>query len=250
MSLTRKVALITGGVKNLGAQSALELAGVGANLALHYHSAGGKKDAATLEATLKEKNPSIKVIFYQGDLTSAAAVTKLFQDVVRDFGHVDIVINTVGKVLKKPITEISEEEYDTMFAVNSKTAFFVLKEAAAHVTDGGKIISIVTALLGAFTGYYTSYAGSKAPVEHFTRGVCKELQSRRISVNNVAPGPMDTPFFYPQESPEAVEFHKANGMGNRLTMIEDIAPIIRFLCTDGAWITGQTIFANGGYTTR
>ncbi|KAF7161386.1 hypothetical protein CNMCM5623_007000 [Aspergillus felis] len=250
MALSGKVGLITGGVKNLGAQTALELASVGANLALHYHSKGGEKDAAALEAALKKKNPSIKVSFYQGDLTSADAVTKLFQEVLRDFGHIDIVVNTVGKVLKKPITEISEEEYDAMFAVNSKTAFFVLKEAAAHVTDGGKIITIVTALLGAFTGYYTSYAGSKAPVEHFTRGVCKELQSRRVSVNNVAPGPMDTPFFYPQESPEAVEFHKSSGMGGRLTMVEDIAPIIRFLCTEGAWITGQTIFANGGYTTR
>lgn len=116
MALTGKVALITGGVKNLGAQTALELAGVGANLAIHYHSTGGEKDAATLETTLKEKNPSIKVFFYQGDLTSAAAVKKLFQDVLRDFGQVDIVVNTVGKVLKKPITEISEEEYDTMFA--------------------------------------------------------------------------------------------------------------------------------------
>jgi NAD(P)-dependent dehydrogenase (short-subunit alcohol dehydrogenase family) len=56
-------------------------------------------------------------------------------------------------------------------------------------------------------------------------------------------------FFYPQESPEVVEFHKANGMGGCLTMVEDIAPIICFLCTEGAWITGQTIFANGGYTT-
>ncbi len=116
MALTGKVALITGGVKNLGAQTALELAGVGANLALHYHSSGGENVTATLEAALKERNPSIKVSFYQGDLTSAAAVTKLFQDVVHDFDQVDIVINTVGKVLKKPIIEISEEEYDTMFA--------------------------------------------------------------------------------------------------------------------------------------
>lgn len=116
MALTGKVALITGGVKNLGAASALELASVGANLALHYHSSSGEKDAAALKATLQEKNPSIKVSFYQGDLTSAAAVTKLFEDVIRDFGHVDIVVNTVGKVLKKPITEISEDEYDTMFA--------------------------------------------------------------------------------------------------------------------------------------
>ncbi|PLB43528.1 NAD(P)-binding protein [Aspergillus steynii IBT 23096] len=250
MSLTGQVALIPGGVKNLGAQTARELAAQGANLALHYHSAGSQSDASSLSAELKQQYPSLKIATYQGDLTRAAAVTKLFQDTLKDFGKIDIVVNTVGKVLKKPITEISEEEYDEMFAINSKTAFFVLKEAAAHVSDGGKIITIVTALLGAFTGFYTSYAGSKAPVEHFTRGVCKELQSRRVSVNNVAPGPMDTPFFYPQESPEAVEFHKANGMGNRLTMVQDIAPIIRFLCTEGTWITGQTIFANGGYTTR
>ncbi|KAL4920583.1 hypothetical protein BDW62DRAFT_7973 [Aspergillus aurantiobrunneus] len=247
MSLSGKVALVTGGVKNLGAQVARELAAQGANLALHYNSASSQSDATKIEAELKQ---SVKVATYQGDLTSAAAVTKLFEDTLRDFGKIDIVVNTVGKVLKKPITEITEEDYDSMFAINSKVAFFVLKEAAKHVSDDGKIITIVTALLGAFTGYYTSYAGSKAPVEHFTRGVCKELQSRRVSVNNIAPGPMDTPFFYPQESPEAVEFHKSNGMGGRLTLVEDIAPIVRFLCTEGVWITGQTIFANGGYTTR
>ncbi|KAJ5152578.1 uncharacterized protein N7482_009056 [Penicillium canariense] len=250
MALNGKVALITGGIKNLGAETARELAGAGANLGLHYNSASSKTNATELEAELKQKHPSLKVVFYQGDLTSAAAVDKLFDSVLKDFGKIDIVVNTVGKVLKKPIAEISEEEYDSMFAINSKAAFFILKAAARHISDDGKIVTIVTALLGAFTGLYTSYAGSKAPVEHFTRGVCKELQARRVSVNNVAPGPMDTPFFYPQESPEAVEFHKSNGMGNRLTMVQDIAPVIRFLCTDGAWITGQTIFANGGYTTR
>ena len=77
-------------------------------------------------------------------------------------------------------------------SVNSKSAFFILKAGAKHVEDGGKLITIVTALLAAFTGLYTSYAGSKAPVEHFTRGVAKELQGRNVSVNCVAPGPMDT----------------------------------------------------------
>ncbi|KAJ5715528.1 uncharacterized protein N7483_012709 [Penicillium malachiteum] len=249
MSLNGK-ALITGGLKNLGAETAKELAAQGANLALHSNSTSSKANAVELEAELKQKFPTLKVAFCQGDLTSAAAVEKLFDSVLTEFGKIDIVVNSVGKVLKKPITEISEEEYDSMFAINSKVAFFILKAAAQHISDDGKIITIVTALLGAFTGFYTSYAGSKAPVEHFTRGDCKELQSRRVSVNNVAPGPMDTPFFYPQESPEAVEYHKSNGMGNRLTMVQDIAPLIRFLCTDGAWITGQTIFANGGYTTH
>ncbi|KAK2608773.1 hypothetical protein QQS21_002630 [Conoideocrella luteorostrata] len=250
MSLQGKTALITGGAKNLGAEIAKELAGLGANLALHYNSAKSKEDAAKLEKVLKDKYPGIKFQFYQADLTTEAPVNKLFDSVKKDFGKIHIVINTVGKVLKKPITEITEREYDEMFDVNSKSAFFMLKAGAKNVEDGGKLVTIVTALLGAFTGSYTSYAGSKAPVDHFTRGVAKELQPRQISVNAVAPGPMDTPFFYPQEEPEAVAFHKSQAMGNRLTKIEDIAPLVRFLVTEGGWITGQTVFANGGYTTR
>lgn len=116
MSLQGQVALITGGTKNLGAAIARQLADAGANLALHYNSPSAKNDGVELEKELKQKNPSIKVAFYQGDLTSAGAVTKLFQDALKDFGKIDIVVNNVGKVLKKPITEISEEEYDSMFA--------------------------------------------------------------------------------------------------------------------------------------
>lgn len=77
-------------------------------------------------------------------------------------------------------------------SINSKAAFFILKAGAKHVNEGGKMLSIGTALLAAFTGSYTSYAGSKAPLEHFTRGLAKELLGRSISVNCVAPGPMDT----------------------------------------------------------
>ncbi|KAE9365746.1 NAD(P)-binding protein [Stipitochalara longipes BDJ] len=250
MSLKGQVALITGGAKNLGAQIALELAPLGVELALHYNSPKTKEDAVKLETQLKQEFPSTKVIFYAADLTTAAAVDKLFADVIKDFGKINVVVNTIGMVLKKPITAISEEEYDAMFAVNSKAAFFILKAGAINVQEGGKLITIVTSLLAAFTGYYTSYAGSKAPVEHFTRGVSKELMGKRVSVNTIAPGPMDTPFFYSQETPEAVAYHKSNALEGRLTDVKDIAPIVKFLCTEGQWITGQTIFANGGYTTR
>ncbi|KAF3179909.1 hypothetical protein TWF788_006910 [Orbilia oligospora] len=250
MSLTGKTALITGGVKNLGADIARALAPLGASLALHYNSDKSKQDAESLEKEFKDKYPDTNVKFYQGNLTTEAAVEKLFTNAKSDFGKIDIVINTVGKVLKKSITEITEAEYDEMFAVNSKCAFFILKASAKYVEDGGKVVTIVTALLAAFTGYYSSYAGSKAPVEHFTRAVSKELQPRLISVNAIAPGPMDTPFFYPQESPEAVAYHKSQGLGGRLTDTQDIAPLVKFLVTEGGWITGQTIFANGGYTTR
>ncbi|WP_271005215.1 SDR family oxidoreductase, partial [Listeria seeligeri] len=92
----------------------------------------------------------------QGDLTSAAAMGRLFADAVAAVGRPDIAINTVGKVLKKPLLEISEAEYDEMSAVNAKAAFFFLKEAGRHVNDGGRICTLVTSLLGAFTPFYSS----------------------------------------------------------------------------------------------
>ncbi|KAF2164930.1 hypothetical protein M409DRAFT_24832 [Zasmidium cellare ATCC 36951] len=250
MSLTGKVALITGGVKNLGAQIARELAPLGASLALHYNSASSKPHADSLIQELTSAHPTLTIKIYTGDLTTEFAINALFTSVKADFPKIDIIINTVGKVLKKPVLEISEAEYDSMFAINSKSAFFILKAGAQHVEDGGKLITIVTSLLAAYTGGYTSYAGSKAPVEHFTRGLSKELMGRGVSVNAIAPGPMDTPFFYPQEGDDAVAFHKSQAIGNHLTKIEDIAPIVKFLVTEGWWFNGQTLFANGGYTTR
>jgi len=146
--------------------------------------------------------------------------------------------------------ETSEQDFDEMFDVNAKSAYFFMKEAGLHLNDNGKIITIVTSLLAAFTDGYSTYAGGKSPVEHFTRAAAKEFAERGISVNNIGPGPMDTPFFYGEETPERVEFHKSQAMGNQLTQVEDIVPIVKFLATEGRWITGQTLFANGGYTTR
>lgn len=116
MSLEGKVVLITGGVKNLGAAIAKELAPLGASLALHYHSDSAKEDATKLEQELKTSHPNTKVHFHQGNLTTEKGVNELFAFTLEKFGKVDIVINTVGKVLKKPAADITEEEYDDMFA--------------------------------------------------------------------------------------------------------------------------------------
>ena len=116
MSLTGKVALITGGAKNLGAGIALQLAPLGASLALHYHGEASKNDAEALKSVLKKNNPDIKVSFYQADLTSVVAVDKLFDEILQEFGRIDIVVNTIGMVVKKPVVEISEQEYDKIFA--------------------------------------------------------------------------------------------------------------------------------------
>ncbi|WP_210603862.1 SDR family oxidoreductase [Brevibacterium oceani] len=247
-TLRNKNVLIAGGGKNLGGLIARQSAEAGANVAIHYNSESSRPDAEATLAAVEDQG--VNGVLLSGDLTRAAAVEQLFTDAEAALGPIDIAVNTAGKVLRKPIVDTSEAEYDSMFDINSKAAYFFIKEAGKHLSDGGKIITIVTALLAAFTDGYSTYAGGKSPVEHFTRAAAKEFGERGISVTAIAPGPMDTPFFYGQETPERVEFHKSQALGNQLTQIEDIAPIVRFLATEGWWITGQTIFANGGYTTR
>ncbi|XP_041787884.1 short chain dehydrogenase mdpC-like [Anopheles merus] len=116
------------------------------------------------------------------------------------------------------MVEISEAEFDQADAINNKSAFLFLKEAGKSVSDHGKVCTLVTSLLGAYTPFYAAYAGTKAPVEHYTRAASKEFGERGISTG--------------------------------LTDIEDIVPYIRFMVSEGWWMTGQTILVNGGYCTK
>nr|WP_063570922.1 SDR family oxidoreductase [Luteibacter rhizovicinus] len=253
-SIKGKVVLIAGGAKNLGGLIARDLAQHGARaVAIHYNSSSSKAAADETVAAIEAAGANAAA--FQADLTTAGAVEKLFADATAAVGKPDIAINTVGKVVKKPLVEVTEAEYDEAIAVNSKTAFFFLKEAGKQLNDHGKVVTIVTSLLGAYTPYYAAYEGTKAPVEHYTRAASKEFGARGISVNAVGPGPMDTPFFYPVEGPDAVAYHKTAAAlspfsRTGLTEIENVVPFIRHLVSDGWWITGQTILINGGYTTK
>ncbi len=253
-SLKGKVVIVAGGAKNLGGSisRALALEAVEA-ITIHFNSdatlAAAKETASYVEAQ------GVKTLLLQAELTSTSQVVKLFQDTKDKFGRIDVAINTTGLVLKKPLIDVTEEEYDQSFDINSKTAFFFLREAGKQLNDGGKICTIVTSLLGAFTGYYSVYAGSKAPVEHFTRAAAQELGKRGISVTAVAPGPMETPFFYGQETAESAAYLQSAAAlspftQTGLTDVKDIVPLVKFLVSDGWWITGQTILANGGFTTK
>jgi len=233
-----KVVLITGGAKNLGGLLAREFAEHGAKaVAIHYNSDATK--AAAEETVAAIKSAGAEAVAFQADLTSAAAMEKLFADAVAAVGRPDIAINTVGMVMKKPIAEVGEEEFDLSSAVN----------------DNGKICTIVTSLLGAYTPFYAAYEGLKAPTKHFTRAASKEIGERGISVTAIGPGPMDTPFFYPAEGEDAVAYHKTAAAlspfsKTGLTDIQDITSWVRFMVSEGWWMTGQTILVNGGYTTK
>lgn len=252
-SIKGKTVLVTGGAKNLGGLIARDLAAHGAKaIAIHYNSAASKADADATVAALQAAGA--KAVALQGDLTSAAAMEKLFADAIAAVGKPDIAINTVGKVLKKPFTEISEAEYDEMSAVNAKSAFFFLREAGKHINDNGKICTLVTSCLAPIP---RTTPPMPAPRRRWSTSPAppQEFGARGISVTAVGPGPMDTPFFYPAEGADAVAYHKTAAAlspfsRTGLTDIEDVVPFIRHLVSEGWWITGQTILINGGYTTK
>lgn len=249
-----KVAVVTGGAKNLGGLLSRALAQKGAKaIVVHYNSSSSREEAEKTVAAVKALGAD--AIAVQADLSIPANNNRLFETAINAFGGVDIAINTAGLVIKKPIADVTEEDYDKSFDVNAKAAFFFIQTAGNKLNDHGKIVTIVSSLLAAYTPFYAVYPGSKAAVEHFTRAASKEFGARGISVNALGPGPMDTPFFYPAESPEAVAYHKTAAAlsphsPTGLTTPEDIVPTVLHLVSDGWWITGQTLFSNGGYTTR
>ncbi|MFE3288380.1 SDR family oxidoreductase, partial [Streptomyces sp. NPDC059233] len=166
-SLAGKVVLVGAGAKNLGGLISRSAGADGAKVVVHYHSDGTAPDAEATVAAVKAAGG--EAVAVQGDLTKTADVERVFDVALETFGGVDVAVNTAGMVLRKPIVETTEAEYDVMHAVNAKAAYFFIREAGKRLNDGGKVITIVTSLLAAFTDGYSTYAGAKAPVEHYTR---------------------------------------------------------------------------------
>ncbi|KAL8276344.1 hypothetical protein RQP46_011269 [Phenoliferia psychrophenolica] len=233
---TSPIAVVAGGGKNLGGLISRTLSTQGYSIIVHYNSPSSLLEStATVDSIIESGGLAWA---FQADLTQKGKMEELFA-FAKGKGKVEVAINTVGKVLKKPLVEILEKEYDEMFDVNSKVAFFFIQHALKNIEDGGSIISIVTSLLAAFTPFYAAYQGSKAPVEFFTKSAAKEAMPRGVLVNAIAPGPMDTPFFYAQESDDAVAYHKSAAAEGRLTKIEDIIPIVSLLVQGQHWMNGQ-----------
>lgn len=248
-NLQGKVAVITGAARNMGSAFAQSLALKGCNIVVHYNSESSFEDAQRTANTVKQNGSN--AILVKGDLSKLENVKELFSKAVDAFGSVDIIINNAGKVIKRPFVEYTEDDYDQLFNINCKAAFFVMQEGAKYIEDNGRIINMGTSLLGAFTGFYALYAGSKAPLEDFTKALAKEIGSRGVTVNTICPGPVDTAFFHGEENEQAVAYLSAASVANRLGKIEDIVPVIEFIASEKSqWTTGQTLFINGGFVAR
>lgn len=244
--LDGKVALITGGTGNVGQGTAEALAQLGANLVINYRDPARGAEAEETVERIKTAH-GCKALAVQADISVADQVVRMFDRAASEFGRLDILINNAGVLVKKPIADTTDEEFDRCFMINAKGAFLAMREAARRMEDGGRIISLVTTILSATMPFYGVYAGSKAALEHFTRALALEVGRRRITVNCVSPGPLNTSFFYPAEDETSIAAAKSHSIGQRLGEVEDVVPLIAFLCTPQArWITAQTIRVNGG----
>lgn len=243
--LAGRVAIITGSTRNLGLATADRLAGLGADVVINYHDPGRADEAEQAAKTLSAHGHGVLAV--EADVTRSAGAAELFERTVDEFGRVNIVVNNAGLVVKKPIAETTDDDFDRAFAVNARAAFLTMREAARRIEDGGRVVNVITSIVAFTIPYYGVYAASKGAVEHLTKALAKELGPRRITVNCVAPGPLNTSFYYPVENDESIAGAKARSVGNRLGEIDDVVPLIAFLCQpEQVWITAQTIRVNGG----
>jgi NAD(P)-dependent dehydrogenase (short-subunit alcohol dehydrogenase family) len=244
-SQTGKVAIVTGGSANLGKLFAESLASDGANVVVHYNSPRRADEAQGVVNDLKATG--VEAIAHQGDLTSNSEIARLIDATIDRFGRWDILVNTAGVIIRKPLAETTEEEYDNSFAINAKAPFFMMAQAFTKMADNGRIINLVTTQVAVTAATYSCYAGSKGPVEHFTKAFAKEVGGRGITVNCIAPGPQKTSFFYDAETPETIAWLSGMSISGELGDPADVVPVMRFLAApETRWVTAQTVYVNGG----
>lgn len=246
--LTGKVAIVTGARNNLGRGYAVALARNGADVVVHYHREATSNQAEETARLVQQQGT--RALLVSGDLSQVANVKKLFDETMKAFGRVDIVVHSAGLMVKKPLAEVTEADYDRAAGINSKGTFFIMQEAIRRIEDNGRIINVGSSLLAASIPNYSTYTGTKAAMEDFTRALAKEIDwKRNITVNTIGPGPVNTPFLRDSESPEGLA--AATQLAGRLGTIDDIVPLVEFLASpQSRWVNGQTIFINGGYVTR
>jgi 3-oxoacyl-[acyl-carrier protein] reductase len=238
-----KVALVTGSSRGIGAATAKRLARDG--YAVTVNCVVNRDLAAGVVREIEAAGG--RAIWVQADVSDPNAVRHLFDENDRAFGGVDVVVSNAGIMRLAPFRDMTDVDFGRMVDVNLKGSFFVLRETARRVRDGGRIITLSSSITQLRTPTYGPYAATKAAQEMYANVLAKELEGRMISVNAMAPGVVNTTLFTDGKTREQIAGFVARTPHKRLGEPSDIADTIAALCSgDGAWINGQTVFANGG----
>ncbi len=244
MDLSGKVAVVTGGSRGIGKAVCLRLASLGATVIINYVSRSDAADAVAKEV----EGAGGKAGVYRFNVADSAAVTEAFKSILADHGRIDILVNNAGITRDGLFMKMKESDWDDVLNVNLKGAYNCIKAVNRPMMKqrSGSIISITSVIGFAGNAGQANYSAAKAGLIGLTRSLAKELASRNITVNGVAPGYIDTDMT--RDLPDAVKDIILNEIPLKsMGSPEDIAGAVAFLASDDArYITGQFIHVNGG----
>jgi 3-oxoacyl-[acyl-carrier protein] reductase len=246
--LSGKVAVVTGASKGIGAEIAKQFAAEGASVVVNYSSSKSGADKVVGEITAS--GGSAKAV--QANVAKKADIVRLFSETKKAFGKVDILVNNAGIYEFSPIGDITEEHFHKQFDLNVLGLILTSQEAVKYIGDGGGSIINISSLVSTYVPPNSAvYSGTKAAVDAVTKSLAKELGSRRIRVNSINPGMVETEGTASAGmSSKDNEFRKqieAQTPLGRIGLPKDIAPAAVFLASsDSGWITGETLYISGG----
>jgi 3-oxoacyl-[acyl-carrier protein] reductase len=242
-NLSGKVALVTGASRGIGAAIAKRLAADGASVAITYSSSPEKAN----EVVRAIESAGGKALAIQADAADEKAVRAAVTKTVSKFGGLDILVNNAGVALMSPIEKFSIEDFDKSIAVNVRSVFVATQEASKHIRDGGRIIHIGSTNSDRmpFEGG-SVYALTKAAIVGFTKGLARDLGARRITVNNIQPGPVNTDM-NPENGPFAESLKSLMAL-KRYGVGDEVAGMVAYLAgPEASYVTGASLLIDGGF---
>ncbi|MFZ4769219.1 MAG: 3-oxoacyl-[acyl-carrier-protein] reductase [Ferruginibacter sp.] len=245
--LEGKTAIVTGAARGIGEAIAIKFAEQGANVAFTFVSDSSAEKAKILEEKLNAMG--VKAKAYQSNAGNFAACEAFVSDVLKEFGTIDICVNNAGISKDNLLLRMTPEQFEEVINVNLNSVFFMTKQVIKPMMKArsGSIINMSSVIGEMGNAGQSSYAASKAGVIGFTKSVAKELGSRNIRCNAIAPGFVETDMTSYLKEGDAADKYKAGIPLGRFASAEDIANVTLFLASDmGSYVTGQTISVCGG----
>ncbi|CAL9639433.1 3-oxoacyl-[acyl-carrier-protein] reductase FabG [Streptomyces sp. enrichment culture] len=238
-----RVAVVTGGSRGIGRAVSLQPARDGLAVVVNH-----TRDAASAEETVEAITAAGgKAMPVRADVADEHAVAALSDRAEQEFGGVDVVVNSAGRLALSPIADLDLAVLDDVHRTNVRGAFVVSQQAARRLRAGGSFLGVSASVVGAQFPAYGAYVAGKAAVESITLILARELRGRDITVNTIAPGPTATDLFLDDKTPEEIDRLAKTPPLERLGTPEDIARVAAFLTGPaGHWVNGQVLRANGG----